>query len=84
MQSFVSKFQVPYVFSEANKIKFYTGLSYFAKYCNLHKKVLCDCPKKGEGGGAVLPVFRILFDLIYSFFIFKKSFPKGQEKVSFI
>ena len=37
--------QKPNTFSEANNIKFYTVLSYFAKCRDLRVKVLPDCPK---------------------------------------
>ena len=37
--------QKPNTFSEANKMKFYAVLVHFAKCCDLHLKVLHDCPK---------------------------------------
>ena len=56
--------QKPITFSEANKMKFYSVLSHFAKYRNLRVKVLRDCPKE-RGGGVqpnwAMPVFRPFF-----------------------
>ena len=41
--------QKPNISSKANKIRFSTVLSHFAKCHELHVKVLCDCKKRGGG-----------------------------------
>ena len=76
--SFVSKFPVPYVFSEVNNIKFYTDLSHFANVAT-YTKIAPWLPQKRGGG---LPVFILLFYVIFSFFNITKSFPKGRHKKS--
>ena len=79
--SFVSKFPVPYVFSEVNNIKFYTDLSHFANVATYTKK--CSLTTQKRGGDCLYLYF--YFMLFILFFNITKSFPKGRhKKVCFI
>ena len=79
--SFVSKFPVPYVFSEVNNIKFYTDLSHFANVATYTKK--CSVTTQKKGGDCLYLYFYLM--LFIPFLILQKASQKEDiKKVSFI
>ena len=74
--SFVSKFPVPYVFSEVNNIKFYTDLSHFANVATSTKK----CSVTNQKGGGIACINTFILCYLFLFLILQKASQKEDIK----